>query len=235
MIVESNYLDSYYFFEKNAFCRFINADNYELISELSSVAGQLNLYAYANNNPIMYTDESGELILTLTITFAISAVFSAGTSIITQLVTTGDVNWGSVGLSALFGGLSGVLALTGVGGVIGQFFLQGALSAGQTIAETAIFNTWDQFSIEGLILDFALSGALGTIGAKGANREFKRILQIEKSLTHVLKRDFAKNGFNGLVKTWRAKSSKYVKEIVVDRLSNSFRDAATSFAKHFIV
>jgi len=41
-------------------CRFINADNYELVAELSCDAGQLNMYAYCNNNPIMYTDESGE-------------------------------------------------------------------------------------------------------------------------------------------------------------------------------
>ena len=44
-------------------CRFINADNYELISTLSQVPGQLNLYAYANNNPIMNTDETGEGVL----------------------------------------------------------------------------------------------------------------------------------------------------------------------------
>ena len=40
-------------------CRFINADNYELISTLAQTVGQLNMYAYCNNNPIMYTDETG--------------------------------------------------------------------------------------------------------------------------------------------------------------------------------
>ena len=56
-------------------CRFINADNYELIAELSSVAGQLNLYAYANNNPIMLTDESGEAFFIAYITALIMSIW----------------------------------------------------------------------------------------------------------------------------------------------------------------
>ena len=42
--------------------RFINADNYELVSDLAS-SMQLNMYAYCGNNPIMYTDETGEFLL----------------------------------------------------------------------------------------------------------------------------------------------------------------------------
>ena len=40
-------------------CRFINADNYELVSTLASTPGQLNMYSYCNNNPIMYIDPTG--------------------------------------------------------------------------------------------------------------------------------------------------------------------------------
>lgn len=40
-------------------CRFINADDYELVAELASVPGQLNLYAYCGNNPVMGYDPTG--------------------------------------------------------------------------------------------------------------------------------------------------------------------------------
>ena len=55
-------------------CRFINADNYELVAELSYVPGQLNMYAYCGNNPITYTDETGGIAFTLLIAFAIDGV-----------------------------------------------------------------------------------------------------------------------------------------------------------------
>jgi len=40
-------------------CRFISADDPEILGDLASVVGQLNLYAYCLNNPVMYTDETG--------------------------------------------------------------------------------------------------------------------------------------------------------------------------------
>ena len=90
-------------------CRFINADNYELIAELSSVAGQLNLYAYANNNPIMYTDETGCMANWLK--WVIGGVAFAGAIALT--VATG----GALG-PVIFGMASSILlggALSGIG------------------------------------------------------------------------------------------------------------------------
>ena len=56
-------------------CRFINADNYELVAELSYVPGELNMYAYCGNNPIMYTDETGELAISAGLYFGGMALF----------------------------------------------------------------------------------------------------------------------------------------------------------------
>ena len=58
--------------------RFINADDYELVGILS-LSGELNMYVYCGNNPIMCTDESGEgLIATIFLACIIgTAVFGA--------------------------------------------------------------------------------------------------------------------------------------------------------------
>ena len=56
-------------------CRFINADNYEVVAQLSYVSGQLNMYAYCGNNPIMYTDETGELAISAGLYFGGMTLF----------------------------------------------------------------------------------------------------------------------------------------------------------------
>ena len=49
--------------------------------------GQLNLYAYCNNNPIMYTDASGNFAISLTfLGFIIGAVWGAATGGITAII-----------------------------------------------------------------------------------------------------------------------------------------------------
>ncbi len=57
--------------------RFINADNYELIPTLAGTIGQLNVFAYANNDPIMYTDETGEFVLSLLVVTLAGALIGA--------------------------------------------------------------------------------------------------------------------------------------------------------------
>ena len=76
-------------------CRFINADDYELIASLSEIPGQLNLYAYCNNNPIMYTDPSGEWALFDDIIAAIvGAVVNVLGQVVSDVITSiGTGNW----------------------------------------------------------------------------------------------------------------------------------------------
>ena len=98
-------------------CRFINADNYELVATLSSVPGQLNMYAYCNNNPIMYTDETGEAFFTsLLIGIVIGAAIGAA---------IGGVSASMQGENVVGGILSGAL----VGGVLGAATIVGGATA----------------------------------------------------------------------------------------------------------
>lgn len=71
------YLQSRYY--DPSLCRFISSDQYELTKSLSKIPGQLNLYAYCNNNPIMYTDETGEFIGALFVAMFFGALIGAAT------------------------------------------------------------------------------------------------------------------------------------------------------------
>ena len=105
-------------------CRFINADNYELVAELSSVAGQLNMYAYCNNNPIMYTDETGEILTETLILLIAGGTIGVGLLIgavvgIVDAVQSGSTGWAAVGDVLLWAG-------TGVA-TAGAFLLLGGI------------------------------------------------------------------------------------------------------------
>lgn len=135
-------------------CRFINADNYELVATLSTVPGQLNMYAYANNNPIMYTDETGEGILTALL---IGFVVGAGVSVISQTLTKGEINPLQVVVDGAFGALSVGLAATGIG--LGASMAVGA-GIGVTQYSVSSLAFGGEFSLDGVLL----SGTLGALG-----------------------------------------------------------------------
>ena len=120
------YLQSRYYDPE--ICRFINADNLELLSTLSGTPGQLNLYAYCNNNPVMYSDPSGEGIASVLIILGISILFNAIDGGITALM-----NGQNFGLGLLAGAISGVVA-----GFITYFIPHSALLARG--ASSAVFN-----------------------------------------------------------------------------------------------
>ena len=99
--------------------RFVNADNYELLAELAGVYGQVNLYNYCNNNPVMYVDPTGELsiLLSCLIAFGIGAAVGFGSSAISQGLTYGwdNISWGQAIFDGAMGGVTGVLSVFGLG------------------------------------------------------------------------------------------------------------------------
>lgn len=130
------YLQSRYY--DPSLCRFISADQYELVGVLSQTLGQINLYAYCNNNPIMYTDEEGEsFILSLVAAIFFGALIGGATGGLGALMT-GEDFWGGVLSGALIGGVLGAAALFGgataltIGGKVVEGFFTAATLAGKT-------------------------------------------------------------------------------------------------------
>ena len=114
--------------------RFINADDYELVGTLASVPGQLNMYAYCNNNPVMYTDESGEAffasLLAVFIGGLISGAITGAFAIANQISTNGwnpkDWNWKDIGTSVVGGFVAGMISAIPLGGWLGALGFGGA-------------------------------------------------------------------------------------------------------------
>ena len=86
------YLQSRYY--DATLCRFLNSDNVNYL-EPESIHG-LNLYAYCNNNPVMFADPSGYWVET------VFDLFSLGVSIVEVIINPYDpLNWAGLAGDAL--------------------------------------------------------------------------------------------------------------------------------------
>ncbi len=107
--------------------RFISADQPELIPSLAMNIGQLNLYAYCNNDPISYTDESGEGIIAIIAVLVVCAVIG-GTIGGVVSYNNGNTGWDlakDIILGTAMGFAGGGLSLA-VGGAAVTVFAHGA-------------------------------------------------------------------------------------------------------------
>ena len=148
--------------------RFISQDSIDFLVP-NHLTG-LNLYAYCNNNPVMYSDPSGNSILVtlgiMAIGALIGAAVGAGSSIVTQQVMTGEVNWKSVGVAAVSGFVGGAIAASPLG-VVGQV-VAGGIIGGLTYAADSHVNNVDM-SIGGMAVSIFAGMFSGLIGGSGAN------------------------------------------------------------------
>lgn len=104
-----------------------------MVAELSQTVGQLNLYAYANNNPIMLTDETGEIatwIITL-IAMGVGAILggvyngvksyhegNAVGKIVLEVFVGVGAGIATIGGAMMIGGV-GIIAVRSISRVIG--------------------------------------------------------------------------------------------------------------------
>ncbi len=149
--------------------RFLNPEPNVDIGGFDSGAGLLgyNVYAYCKNNPVMYKDENGEFILSAIIIGAVvGAVVGGAVSAISQQVTTGEINWGVVGVNAVAGAISGALATTGIGLGL-SVGANAALGAATYVGEQVIKG--EEITLEGVAVSAFAGGVAGLIGGSGAN------------------------------------------------------------------
>ena len=172
------YLQSRYY--DPSICRFISADNLGLVSTLAQMPGQLNLYAYCNNNPIMYADPIGEFPLlaiilgglaTIGLGLTIGGVASSNSAITAVGLTMVAIPSLIAGIMAIVAGIGGA-TLTGiVGGVTAVAGVGSGLFASAAYQETFTGNNWmlaagmSRGWYNGLIITTATIATLGTFSS----------------------------------------------------------------------
>lgn len=151
--------------------RFLNADSVDY-ADPESFNG-LNLYTYAGNNPVMYTDGTGQFAVSIflgsiLIGALIGGVVGGGFEIGRQLIFEGGVNdWGKVGLAALGGAAAGALTAIPIPGTgflswAGTFALgaAGSLASGAITGAVDFSNPWSVALAVGI-------GGFANVAARG--------------------------------------------------------------------
>ena len=175
-------------------CRWISPDSIEYLDS-QSING-LNLYAYCNNNPIMYVDPTGHFIISSIIIGVIIGFVTTG---IKDYVNDGKLFNGDISGWEYFGSILGG-AIGGLGAGLGTTILSSGLG---NVIEAAFAG--DISSFEDVMFQFALGGLLGVVGygiSKGITSIFadKKIFGILGNLADNAKvnKRLAKAGFGYL-------------------------------------
>ena len=155
------YLQSRYY-DPNT-CRFINADDYSVLTASPSALSDKNLFAYCDCNPIVREDIQGDY-WNIIVGAAIGGTVSLVSSFIFE-IAEGNFEWKDVGQIAI---------ATAIGTAEGAFTalcptMSIAISAVASAAETAINSAIDGKSGSEIVVNSVISGSLGAItGASGS-------------------------------------------------------------------
>jgi RHS repeat-associated protein len=163
--------------------RFITADPYP--GALSLPATQ-NAYTYVINNPLSYTDPSGEILPFLAAGIA-GGLIGGGMSMVEQCISSNNIqacmkclDWNKVGTAAAAGAVAGFVGfgIGLIGGVLGAGIIPTVTTGlitgmitGQVyrMTELALSGNWDQagrllFQPEDILLDGVLGAASSAVG-----------------------------------------------------------------------
>ncbi|MDY3990003.1 MAG: RHS repeat-associated core domain-containing protein, partial [Massilioclostridium sp.] len=166
---EMYYLNSRYY--DPIISRFVNSDGLILLTNSLLAISDKNLYEYCNNNPIVLNDDQGDLPNWI-IGGIIGAAISVATTTINNICTGASVKeWiVSLGVAAITGGLSGVLAASGLPC---KPLLDGVISGTGEAAHQLI--TTGTIDVPSVAYAGALGGTLSYVSAKLSNPANKMI------------------------------------------------------------
>ena len=184
-------------------CRFISADVY--MSTGQGVLGG-NMWAYCGNSPIVRYEIQGEF-WNIIIGAAAGAIISGAISAISQGIENGwdNINWGSVGVAAATGAISGGLAATGIG-VAGQTIANGVIGAVSGGIDTYV-SSGGKATLSEYATNIAIGGVLGAVSGRigGAGTGTKHM---SSSASRAIKR-----ASNAISRTGRSGIKVAVKEV----------------------
>ena len=203
--------------------RFITIDDISYIDP-ETING-LNLYAYCGNNPVIYTDPEGcSVLLTLLAGFLIGFIISGVAEIGNQIDTYGwdasDWNWRQIGLSALGGGVAGLISAIPLGGVVGSLVLGGIGAIAGGVINGSVTD------IESGIKAFAVGAIANLIGyGVGKGIEKFRVSKIMKLSPKAKSATIWK--LKGVDPSSLSKNARYIfKNYTAEQISEVVREAS---------
>ena len=182
------YLQSRYYGPE--ICRFINGDKYSVTA--TGFLGY-NMFAYCNNNPIIAIDKDGEWFHII-VGAVVGGIASFASSVITDVLIEGKVDWGGAFISMGFGFVSGAA-------VAACPAFAGLISAGMSAGESVLTDKLDGKSAQEIVINATISAGFGYILGSAGSSNAKQMNEAAKAIPKVLK------GNHPLVKKAEAKKT----------------------------
>ena len=147
-------------------CRWLNADHPSFLQPES--LQEMNLFVYCGNNPVMYKDPSGAIVISLLVGLAVSFAVGFISSTISQGIQYGieNINFWQSAIDGSFALISTALAATGIG-VVGSIVIGATLGLGQYLIDSYFHKepiTW-----YGALLSISLGAISGGLTGAGAS------------------------------------------------------------------
>ena len=168
--------------------RFVSADKVDITFCGESLCNK-NLYAYCDGNPIVRVEISGGfwgmvlgVVGIMAVGGAVGAVINVAISVVSQEITTGEVNLKSVGVAAVSGFIGGAVAASPIA-VKGQMIVGGILGGATYRADCYVNGEEPRF--DELIISIVCGIGAAAYGGDGANVNMvlsKRIAQNGKAI-----------------------------------------------------